>query len=69
MIITTRQKRQLHDYRLNMKVNKCDIEQVVSQKVLGIFIYQNLSWEEYKKPPLLKTISKSISIVKVKTLP
>ena len=47
MIITTRQKRQLHDYKLNLKVNKCDIEQVVSHKVLGIIIDQNLSWEEH----------------------
>ena len=47
MIITTHQKRQLHQYQLKLRINNIDIEQVKKHKLLGIIIDENLTWEDH----------------------
>ena len=45
MIITSRQKHQLHPLNLNLSINNNPIEQVKSHKVLGTIIDDQLSWK------------------------
>ena len=47
MIITTRQKRQLYDLKLNLTIHNLPIEQVHHHKVLRIIIDENLTWEKH----------------------
>ena len=47
MLITTRQKRQVNELKLNLTIKDLPIEQVKDHKVLGIIIDENLSWEKH----------------------
>ena len=62
MVITTRQKRQLHQYKLYLKINESNIVQVEEHKILGITVDHNLSWEKHINH-LNKQLSKNLFLL------
>ena len=47
MVVTTRQKHQLENLKLNLIVNNHSIEQVTEHRHLGVTIDENLNWDKH----------------------
>ena len=57
MLITSRQKRNnLHECVLSLKYNDVDIEMTTSDKILGVHVDENLSWNDH-----YQHVSKNVS--------
>ena len=62
MIITTRQKHQLKEPKLNLFIGNKTIEQVNSHKMLGIYLDSDFSWHTQIKH-LTKKLSKNVFLL------
>ena len=62
MVLTTRQKRQLHNYKLNLTISNQNIDQTEEHKLLGIVIDHNLCWSNHIEF-LRKKLSRNIHLL------
>ena len=62
MVITTRQKHQLHNLALHFVVNNFRIEQVDKHNLLGIIVDDKLQWQAHTEN-VCKTVSKTLFLL------
>ena len=68
MLITSRQKRNnLHECALSLKYNDIDIKMTTSDKILGVHVDENLSWNDHYRHVSKKVSSYLWLLSKIKT--
>ena len=68
MLITSGQKRKnLHECTLSLKYNDIDIKMTTSDKILGIHVVENLSWNDHYQHVSKKVSSYLWLLSKIKT--
>ena len=68
MLITSRQKRNyLHEGELSLKYNDIDIKMTTSDKILGVYVDENLTWNNHYQHVSKKVSSYLWLLSKIKT--
>ena len=68
MLITSRQKRNnLHESELSLKYNDIDIKMTTSDKILGVYVDENLTWNNHYQHVSKKVSSYLWLLNKIKT--
>ena len=68
MLITSRQKRNnLHEGELSLTYNDIDIKMTTSDKILGVYVDENLTWNNHYQHVSKKVSSYLWLLSKIKT--